>query len=74
MTASRTRSVSVAVLPVAVWWLTMRQGSFSGPPWLFYFSLLAAALIFWRHRANIGRLLNGTEARFARKPSPPPEP
>ncbi len=66
--------LGAAVLPVAVWWLTMRQGSLGGPPWLFYFSLLATALIFWRHRANIGRLLNGTEARFARKPSPPPEP
>ncbi len=66
--------LGAAVLPVAVWWLTARQGSPGGPPWLFYFSSLAAALIFWRHRANIQRLLNGTEARFGRKPSSPPEP
>ncbi len=67
--------LGAAVLPVSVWFLTMRHGPPPGPPWLFYFSLLAAALIFWRHRANIGRLLNGTEARFTRKPSPStPEP
>ncbi len=66
--------LAAAILPVAVWLLTVRQGPLAGPPWLFYFSLLATALIFWRHRSNIQRLLNGTEARFARKPSPPPEP
>lgn len=64
--------LGAAILPISVWFLTMRQG---GPPWLFCFSLLAAALIFWRHRTNIQRLLNGTEARFTRKPSPStPEP
>ncbi len=60
--------LGAAVLPVSVWFLTMHQSPLAGPPWLFYFSLLAAALIFWRHRANIQRLLNGTEAKFARKP------
>ncbi len=34
---------------------------------LFYFSLVMAALVVWRHRSNITRLLNGTEPRFARK-------
>lgn len=66
--------LGAAILPVSVWAFTRYQGPVAGPPWLFYFSLLAAALIFWRHRANIGRLLNGTETRFARKSSPPPEP
>ena len=66
--------LGAAVLPVSVWLLTMRQGPLPGPPWLFYFSLLAAALIFWRHRANIGRLLNGTESKFARKSSAQPPP
>ena len=66
--------LGAAVLPVSVWLLTMRQRPLIGPPWLFYFSLLAVALIFWRHRANIQRLLNGTEARFDRKTSPPSEP
>ena len=34
---------------------------------LFYFSLAMTALVVWRHRSNISRLLNGTEQRFARK-------
>ena len=34
---------------------------------LLYFSLAMTALVVWRHRSNISRLLNGTEQRFARK-------
>lgn len=34
---------------------------------LFYFSVVMTALVVWRHRSNISRLLNGTEPRFARK-------
>ena len=33
------------------------------------FSVLAAGLAVWRHRANITRLLNGTESRFGKKKS-----
>ena len=66
--------LGAAVLPVSVWFLTVRREGLAGPPWLFYFSLLAAALIFWRHRLNIQRLLNGTESKFARKASSTPEP
>jgi len=29
---------------------------------------IVAALLFWRHRANIQRLLAGTEHRWERKP------
>ena len=57
--------LAAAVLPVAVWFITRTPGP------MFWFSVVAAALIFWRHRANIGRLLNGTEPRFDRKPSTP---
>ena len=34
-----------------------------------------AVLIFWRHRANIGRILNGTESKIGAKKNkdPPPE-
>ena len=60
--------LGAAILPVSVWFLTVCQHPLAGPPWLFYFSLLAAALIFWRHRTNIVRLLNGTESKFVRKP------
>jgi glycerol-3-phosphate acyltransferase PlsY len=31
------------------------------------FAVLAAALAIWRHRANINRLLNGTESRFGKR-------
>ena len=34
---------------------------------LLYFSMVMTALVVWRHRSNISRLLNGTEQRFARK-------
>ena len=60
--------LAAAVLPVSVWFFKVRPTHDNWP--LFYFSLLATALIFWRHRANIRRLLNGTEARFAPSPDP----
>jgi glycerol-3-phosphate acyltransferase PlsY len=34
---------------------------------LLYFSMAMTALVVWRHRTNMVRLLNGTEQRFARK-------
>ena len=34
---------------------------------LFYFSIGLAALIIVRHRANLSRLIHGTEPRFTRK-------
>jgi glycerol-3-phosphate acyltransferase PlsY len=34
---------------------------------LFYFSICLAALVVWRHRSNLSRLLQGTEPRFKRK-------
>jgi acyl phosphate:glycerol-3-phosphate acyltransferase len=36
---------------------------------LILFSILAAGLAVWRHRANITRLLNGTESRFGKNRS-----
>ena len=60
--------LAAAVLPVSVWFLKVRRDAGNLP--LFYFSLVATALIWWRHRANIRRLLNGTEARFVPSPDP----
>ncbi len=37
---------------------------------MFIFALLACGLAFIRHKSNIQRLLNGTEARFQRKTKP----
>lgn len=56
-------------LPLAVWCVAARQSPATDP--LFWFSLAASAMIFWRHRSNVSRLLNGTEPRFERKASRP---
>jgi glycerol-3-phosphate acyltransferase PlsY len=66
-----TRYVSVASiaaaisLPIVVG-LFLRW-KFLEAPALFYFSILIALLVLWRHRSNFSRLLNGTEQRFSRK-------
>lgn len=66
-----TRYVSVASiaaaisLPIVVG-LFLRWKFLEGSA-LFYFSLLIALLVLWRHRSNFSRLLNGTEQRFSRK-------
>ena len=59
-------SISAAVaLPIAVSLIVAKaEPDF---PLLVGFSVLMAALAIWLHRANIGRLLNGTENRFGRK-------
>lgn len=67
--------LGAASLPVTVWFLTNRHGNSGFRDPLFWFSAAAAALIFWRHRVNIARLLDGTETRFERRPKPvPPAP
>jgi glycerol-3-phosphate acyltransferase PlsY len=66
-----TRYVSVASivasisLPIVVG-LFLRWKFLEGTA-LFYFSILIALLVLWRHRSNFSRLLNGTEQRFSRK-------
>jgi len=61
-----TRYVSVASiclalsLPVSVFFL-------HGTGVLFWFALLVAAFVVFRHRENIIRLFNGTESRFLKK-------
>ena len=59
-------SISAAIaLPVAM--ITLRLFQELGSAVLVYFSLLLAAIVVFRHRSNVSRLLNGTEPRFARK-------
>jgi glycerol-3-phosphate acyltransferase PlsY len=66
-----TRYVSVASivaaisLPIVVG-LFLRWSFLEGNA-LFYFSVMIALLVLWRHRSNFSRLLNGTEQRFSRK-------
>ena len=66
-----TQIVSVGSLAGAVCYpiLTLLVDSFQGGiSWLdFSFSVVIALLVIWMHRANIKRLLNGTENRFGGK-------
>jgi acyl phosphate:glycerol-3-phosphate acyltransferase len=59
-------SIAAAIaLPIAVSIFAKKPGN---DFWLvLLFSILAAALAIFRHRANIKRLLKGTESRFGKK-------
>ncbi len=61
--------LAALVLPVSVWFFKVRHARRELAVVLF-FAGRAVALIFWRHRGNIRRLLNGTEARFVPSPDP----
>jgi len=67
-----TRYVSVASillgvsLPLSCWILPLFT-SLKFSPAEFWFAAAIAAFNVWTHRANIGRLLNGTENRFVKK-------
>lgn len=65
--------VAAAVLPVMTLWGSWHHGRIQDGTWnkpLFAFSVVIAALAIWKHRANIRRLLDGTENRFERKKKP----
>ena len=54
---------AAAALPALAWLL-------DGRPAMVLFGMLSAALIFWRHRENIGRLRHGTEGKIGQKVRP----
>jgi glycerol-3-phosphate acyltransferase PlsY len=56
---------AAAVLPIVVLVFSSQHQN-TGKP-LFYASICVAAVVIWRHRSNLSRLLRGTEPRFARK-------
>ena len=56
--------VAAALLPLAVWSLSMLGISDRAPRPLLVLSILGAALIVLMHRANIGRLLRGEESKL----------
>jgi glycerol-3-phosphate acyltransferase PlsY len=58
-----------AVFPVAVYFLEHLER-----PEILWLDALVAAAIIWLHRANIRRLLDGTESRFGRRAAPPARP
>jgi acyl phosphate:glycerol-3-phosphate acyltransferase len=71
LTFAITRYVSVAsiaavvALPVIILIMTwLRQTAGES---LFYSSVCLAAVVIWRHRSNLSRLVHGTETRFTRK-------
>lgn len=47
------------VSPVYVWWFTRE-------PWLIGATIVMGALLLWRHRANIRKLLAGTEPKIGK--------
>jgi acyl phosphate:glycerol-3-phosphate acyltransferase len=60
---------AAAVFPVAVYFLERPDR-----PEILWLDALVAGAIIWLHRANIRRLLNGTEGRFGRRTAPPAHP
>ena len=52
--------VASALAPVFVWYFTRE-------PWLIGVTIVIAAMLFWRHRANIRKLLAGEESKIGRK-------
>jgi glycerol-3-phosphate acyltransferase PlsY len=60
---------AAAVFPVAVYLLERPDR-----PEILWLDALVAAAIIWLHRANIRRLINGTESRFGRRAAPPAHP
>jgi len=60
---------AAAVFPLAVYLLERPDR-----PEILWLDALLAAAIIWLHRANIRRLLNGTESRFGRRAVPPAHP
>jgi glycerol-3-phosphate acyltransferase PlsY len=66
-----TRYVSLAsitatvVLPIVILVVTPQDPN-NGKP-LVYASACVAAVVIWRHRSNLSRLIRGTEPRFTRK-------
>ena len=65
-------SIALGVsLPLACWLLPLATPLRFGPA-EFWFAAALAAFNVWTHRANLGRLLAGTENRFERKETPRP--
>jgi glycerol-3-phosphate acyltransferase PlsY len=65
---------AVAVLPVITLWGSWHHGRIQDGTWnkpLFAFSVVVAGLGIWKHRANLQRLLAGTENRFQKRQKTP---
>jgi glycerol-3-phosphate acyltransferase PlsY len=60
--ASVAAACALPLVVAALIWLNITHGVV-----LVYFSFVMAAIVVWRHRSNLSRLLHGTEPRFTRK-------
>jgi glycerol-3-phosphate acyltransferase PlsY len=60
--ASITAAAALPLIILLTTWLTRTTGKL-----LFYSSVSLAAVVIWRHRSNLSRLIRGTEPRFTRK-------
>jgi glycerol-3-phosphate acyltransferase PlsY len=61
---------AAAALPLVTLYGSWSHGRIQDGTWnkpLFIFSVVIAALAIWKHRANLKRLMNGTENRFQPK-------
>jgi acyl phosphate:glycerol-3-phosphate acyltransferase len=57
--------IAAVVLPIVILMVDSQHQN-KGKP-LVYSSACVAAIIIWRHRSNLSRLIRGTEPRFTRK-------
>src|SRR5215211_2331370 len=57
--------IAAVVLPIIILMLRPQADSARKP--LFYSFVCIAAVVIWRHRSNLSRLIRGTEPRFTRK-------
>ena len=55
--------VSMALAPFIIWW-------FTGSLELTVMSIVMTALLFWRHRSNIRRLMEGSEGGIKNEQDP----
>jgi glycerol-3-phosphate acyltransferase PlsY len=61
--SSASALVAMAIAPIAVWY-------FWPAPELIAMQVVVTAILFWRHRSNIGNLLAGTEGRIKDESGP----
>ena len=57
--------IAAVVLPVVI--LLVKSGDRNTERPLVYSSACVAAVVIWRHRSNLSRVIRGTEPRFTRK-------
>ena len=57
--------IAAIILPLVILFVSWHDEREAKP--LVYSSVCVAAIVVWRHRSNLVRLMRGTEPRFTRK-------